>query len=91
VDKICCGCVLKMANKIKKDFGNAKSRKAIDDKVQLHIVLPRSQYSKIKVVMKILGYMSISELVRENFRKILADAELALKSGGNRCKEGGEP
>jgi len=56
-----------------------------DDKVQLHVELTRSQLLKFKVALKKMGYRTVSELVREHVRRVIAEAEAAQEEKADDC------
>lgn len=76
VDKKRCEGVEKMP---KKPSVGVFERRPKNDKIQLHVELTRSQYRKFQAALKKLGYRTISEQVRENVRRVIAEAELTAQ------------
>jgi hypothetical protein len=55
-------------------------RKQKDDKIQLHVEISRTQSQKLHAALKILGYRTTAELLREHVRRIIAEAEQRAQS-----------
>ena len=53
-----------------------------NDKIQLHVEIGRSQYRKFQAALKKLGYRTVSELVREHVRRVIAEAKTAQDDEG---------
>jgi len=58
------------------------------DEVDLHVKIPRNQQRMLKVALRILGYKTLSELIRERcVRWAIAEAKLTAQDGRISAKE----
>lgn len=53
-----------------------------NDKIQLHVEIGRSQYRKFQAALKKLGYGTVSEVVREHVRRVIAEAKTVQDDEG---------